>query len=306
MKQVNKQCYFEQTKAYLMVGFCFLCFCSLKAAGEKEDFFFDRLLQQFEEEGSFQRFDGIPATQDLLVQESYWFQDLNQQPHISANVFHNQERQGVVLASKSEGKVNEQTKYIFNNTEGTEVKDVFTYAFRNIFSFIVIRYQTPEGKEEFSTTFSAYLNKDKNFTIESHWDSGAYPNGYSFYNFQVWADNLIKLDLLVDEIIQSLNEEAPIGEIYTTKEPSIFIAQQSEVSGMIILDIINKSQLKNAQLSGKKKNVGAESSSLFNYDLQLTGALKEKVTFQNDDVELMINGSLGIKEVKEGQTSGVG
>ncbi len=299
MKQIYTHQRNQMFSACLWVGlFFFFSYSYVTASDSIESFFLDRLFQRFEKVDQFERIGGIPATQDILVSQSYWLESLQKEQYFSANVFKEQERQGVVLATRSKDKVREYTKYIFNNTPGTEVKDVFTYAFRNLFSFVVTRYQTPAGTEEFSTTFSAYINKDANFAIESHWDAAIYTQGYDFYNFQVWADNMVKLELIVDDIINSLNLEAPIGEIYTTKEPGIFIAKQDFVEGMIVLDIVNKSGLKTASLSGQQRLSKSGKATDFNFALKLSGALKEKISLKNKG-ELTINGSLGLKAIKE-------
>ena len=194
---------------------------------------------------------------------------------VSGKIMEDGAKQGVFLASRSEGVVYEPAKYMVNHLNGGEVEEIFNYAFNNIFSFIVTKYKTSKGETEFSTTFSAYQNQDGTLNLESHWLANKYPTDHTFFNFQVWARNMKQLEVAVGDILKNVLIDRELNEVYSTKSPKVYLAKQIQHGRLLDLEIINERGIRNVQVPGKI----AQNGQFFpkSIRLALSGTPTEKV-----------------------------
>ena len=195
----------------------------------------------------------------------------------SADAVANGERIGLVMGLKSEGSVYEHSKYVTDRINGAEIKDIFSHSFRNIFPLLVSKYQTPEGNTEVTCSFSAFLDAEEGFTLESHWNTEEYSKGETFYNFQLWAEDIGKLELVVGEVLTKLMLKAEIAEVYTTKSPKVYIARQSYQNGMLVLDVVNRAGIEQVALSGSRESEFLIERTPTAMTVNLSGAEKERV-----------------------------
>ncbi len=212
----------------------------------------------------------------------------------SAQGFRQNERVGVLFAVKSEGEVYEHSKYITDRIDGAEINRVFAHSFRNIFPLLVTQFTTPDGNGEFSCNFSAFLGDEGGFKVESHWNKEEYTFGETFYNFQLWAENMSKLEVLVDEVLTRLMTQADIGEVYTTKAPQVYIAKQQKENGMLVLDIVNASGVREILLSGSKESEFLTETIPLEVKMHLSGSARETITIPAQN-QLFVGGDLKIR-----------
>ena len=200
---------------------------------------------------------------------------------VSGQIMENDIKEGVFLASRSEGRVYEPAKYMAKHLDGGQVEEIFNYAFNHIFSFIVTKYITEAGATEFSTTFSAYQNQDGTLNLESHWLASQYPKDKTFFNFQVWARNMKQLEVSVGDILNNVLSNRSLNEIYSTKSPKVYLAKQIQQGQLLDLEIINEKGIRTIQIQGSTKYNGQS----FPNPIQLTlsGATKERISLPIDE-----------------------
>ena len=96
----------------------------------------------------------------------------------------------VILATKTENGVYEHTKYICDRLLGAELLSVSTIEIRE-HTFIKSIIKNTDGSKEFVLSFSGKLtNNDTNFAIDSHWNIDKYENNATYYNFQIWTNQI--------------------------------------------------------------------------------------------------------------------
>ena len=209
----------------------------------------------------------------------------------SADAVVDQERIGVVLGLKSAGEVYEHSKYITDRINGAEIEEIFSHSFRNIFPLLVTRFKTPEGAVELSCSFSAFLNKDQGFTLESHWNKEEYSSGETFYNFQLWAADIEKLEVVVGEVLTRLMLTADVTEVYTTRSPKVYIAKQAYENGRLLLDVVNQAGIAEVTLTGSRESEFLIEPTPMAMTVNLSGARQERVVIPAS-TELYVGGGL--------------
>ncbi|GLR19088.1 DUF6923 family protein [Portibacter lacus] len=153
-----------------------------------------------------------------------------------------------ILALKTENGVYEHTKYICDRLLGAELISVSTIDI-NEQPFIKSIIKNADGTFEYVLSFSAKLiNKDNNFSIESHWNLDRYEQEVTFYNFQIWTNSLDDLFLLGEEVLNLINVVNPISEYNNTKAPTVFVRKGKYTNGALDLQIINTNATENVIL----------------------------------------------------------
>lgn len=212
----------------------------------------------------------------------------------SAAVYRENRKIGMLLAVKSIEEVVEPAKYAIELLKGVEVKSIFTHDFRNIFPFVVSEYHNTEGKTEYSCSFSAYQDANQVFAIESHWNREDYTRGQTYYSFQLWAENMEKLEIMVGEIITKLSQMGPIGEIYTTKAPKVFISKQNNQNNILTLQVVNRSGARQITIYGNTGLPKKKGPAAYEMQVSLSGQEFETVAIPVDN-HFQIVGNLKVK-----------
>ncbi len=145
----------------------------------------------------------------------------------------------VVLATKTENGVYEHSKYICDRLLGAELLSVSTITIRNQ-SFIKSIIKNVDGTVEFVLSFSGKLSDDsENFEIESHWNIDKYEDSVTFYNFQIWTNEIDDLIKLGEETLELFNVQKPIISFNNSNPPSVFVKKGVYKKGSLELEIVN-------------------------------------------------------------------
>ncbi len=143
-----------------------------------------------------------------------------------------------VLALKTENGVYEHTKYICDRLLGAQLVSVSTIEIKGQ-SFIRSLIRNKEGALEFVLSLSAKTTDYNKFSIESHWNLDKYENDKTFYNFQIWSNNLDNLLLLGEEVITLLEAQKPVVEYNNSKPPSVFVRSAKYINGKLKVQVVN-------------------------------------------------------------------
>jgi hypothetical protein len=144
-----------------------------------------------------------------------------------------------ILILKTENGVYEHTKYICDRLLGAELISVNTIDI-NGQSFIKSIIKNTDGTNEFVLSFSAKaVNNDENFAIESHWNLDQYEQDVTFYNFQIWTNEVDDLFLLGQEVLNLLEAQKLISTYHNSTPPTVFVRKGMYYNGALDLQIIN-------------------------------------------------------------------
>ncbi|WP_321827677.1 DUF6923 family protein [Maribacter dokdonensis] len=141
---------------------------------------------------------------------------------------------GSLMVIKTDNTVYEHSKFICDRFLGAQLLSVSNIQLREK-DFIKSIIKQPDGSLEFALTFSARVNAEGNFTIESHWNIDAYTSNTAYYNFQIWSNSVDDLLLLADEILDLLEANSEISEYTGSTPPPVFVKSASYKNGEVLL-----------------------------------------------------------------------
>lgn len=175
-----------------------------------------------------------------------------------------------LMVIKTENQVYEHSKFICDRFLGAQLLSVSTIQLREQ-NFIKSIIKQPNGEQEFALTFSARLNTNNQFVIESHWNIDAYQKDALYYNFQIWSSSIDDLLILGEEVLTLLEVNSPIEGYAASPPPPVFVKSASYKNGKVSLNLINNNNSKSVLLEGGMKRT--ETSSTEN--IGLSTALNE-------------------------------
>lgn len=143
-----------------------------------------------------------------------------------------------ILALKTENGVYEHTKYICDRLLGAELISVSTIEIEGQ-QFIKSLIRNTDNTVEFVLSFSAKIENNNNFSIESHWNLDKYESDVTFYNFQIWSNSLDDLYLLGKEVLSLLDTEKPVTTYNLSTPPTVFVRKGKYKNGVLDLQIVN-------------------------------------------------------------------
>jgi hypothetical protein len=173
-----------------------------------------------------------------------------------------------LMVIKTENQVYEHSKFICDRFLGAELLSVSTIQLREQ-NFIKSIIKQPNGDQEFALTFSARLDSDNQFVIESHWNIDSYPKDALYYNFQIWSSSIDDLLKLGEEVLMLLEVNSPINSYASTAPPPVFVKSASYKNGKVYLNLINNNNSASALLEGGMKRTETSTTE----DIQLSTAL---------------------------------
>ncbi|MEP3371096.1 MAG: T9SS type A sorting domain-containing protein [Maribacter dokdonensis] len=159
---------------------------------------------------------------------------------------------GSLMVIKTDNTVYEHSKFICDRFLGAQLLSVSNIQLREK-DFIKSIIKQPDGSLEFALTFSARVNAEGNFTIESHWNIDAYTSNTAYYNFQIWSNSVDDLLLLADEILDLLEANSEISEYTGSTPPPVFVKSASYKNGEVLLNIVNNNNSESIDLEGGLK-----------------------------------------------------
>lgn len=143
-----------------------------------------------------------------------------------------------ILTLKTNNGVYEHTKYICDRLLGGEILSIGTL-FIDEHPFIKTVIKNPGGEIEHVVSFSIRESKDFTYTIESHWNLDKYTKDESFFNFQIWSNNVDNLYTLSQNIIELFKNERNIKEFKISTPPKMYVRKGNYKNGKLNLNIIN-------------------------------------------------------------------
>ncbi|MFC4097115.1 T9SS type A sorting domain-containing protein [Euzebyella saccharophila] len=170
---------------------------------------------------------------------------------------------GALMVIKTENKVYEHSKFICDRFLGAQLLSVSNIQLREK-DFIKSIIKQPDGNTEFALSFSARLNGDNEFVIESHWNIDMYPSDTAYYNFQIWSNTVDDLLALADEILNLLEANAAINVYKGSTPPPVFVKSAKYAKGEVILSLVNNNRAGGIDLEGgikRTETMGTETMS---------------------------------------------
>lgn len=202
----------------------------------------------------------------------------------AVDVFREEKRVASVFATTSENGVYEHTKFICDRLHGARIEQIWEHPIDGAHPFIVTKFTRPDGITEYACNFSFFQPQDRIFQLESHWNIADYTPEKSYANFQIWANNLLNLELLTREILTRIEEQA-VELVYNfTEAPEVFVQGLTYEKGILDLDIMNKAGATQLDLRGEYTVTETMGAQPFQATAQLNGARQDQVQLQTDGV----------------------
>lgn len=175
-----------------------------------------------------------------------------------------------LMVIKTEDQVYEHSKFICDRFLGASLLSVSTIEIRGQ-KFIKSIIKQPDGNIEFALSFSARMNKENQFVIESHWNMDAFTANSMYYNFQIWSNNVDDLFVLGEEILSLLEVQSPIAGFRNSEPPAVFVKTARYRRGSIQLEIVNTNQSNKISLEGGLKKTETAITENLGLELALNG-----------------------------------
>ena len=157
-----------------------------------------------------------------------------------------------LMVIKTDNSVYEHSKFICDRFLGAELLSVSTIQLREK-DFIKSIIKQADGSIEFALTFSARVNNNDDFILESHWNIDAYAPNTSYYNFQIWSNSVDDLLKLGDEILNLIEVNSAIADYQSSTPPPVFVRSASYDKGKINLNIVNNNYSTSISMNGGMK-----------------------------------------------------
>ncbi|WP_430928514.1 DUF6923 family protein [Polaribacter marinivivus] len=190
----------------------------------------------------------------------------------------------VVLATKTENGVYEHTKYICDRLLGAELLSVSTIEIRE-HTFIKSIIKNTDGSKEFVLSFSGKLtNNDTNFAIDSHWNIDKYENNATYYNFQIWTNQIDDLLLLGEKALELFNSKREITAYNNSTPPAVFVKKGKYVNGTLELEVVNRNKTETITYSSGFKRTETSQTEFANKTISLDGSYLNSMVINTGNV----------------------
>ncbi|MBT8179121.1 MAG: T9SS type A sorting domain-containing protein, partial [Eudoraea sp.] len=188
----------------------------------------------------------------------------------SVDYLKDMETVSALMVIKTEEQVYEHSKFICDRFLGASLLSVSTIEIRGQ-KFIKSIIKQPDGSIEFALSFSARLNKENQFIIESHWNMDAFTANSMYYNFQIWSNTIDDLFVLGEEILSLLEVQGPIAGFRNSDPPPVFVKTARYHRGAVQLEIVNTNESNNISLAGGLKKTETAITESLGVELALSG-----------------------------------
>ena len=178
-----------------------------------------------------------------------------------------------LMVIKTDNNVYEHSKFICDRFLGAELLSVSTIQMREN-NFIKSIIKQADGSIEFALTFSAHVNENDEFVVESHWNIDAYAPNTSFYNFQIWSNSIDDLLKLGDEILNLLEVNGAIVDYKSSTPPPVFVRSASYEKGKINLNIVNNNYSSSISMEGGMKKTETSCTDTMNLTTPIDGKVE--------------------------------
>ena len=211
--------------------------------------------------------DILPNTQAIESSPTDLINMTNASELFSVDYVKDDKTVAVILATKTENGVYEHTKYICDRLLGAELLNVSTIEIKE-HTFIKSIIKNVDGSTEFVLSFSGKVVNDK-FEIESHWNIDKYEQGATYYNFQIWTNQIDDLVKLGEEALSLFNTQKEISNYNNSTPPTVFVKKGKYVNGTLELEVVNKNKTETITFSSGYKRTETSSTEYANKDINL-------------------------------------
>ena len=194
----------------------------------------------------------------------------------SVDLFDGDQRLAVALGIKSEG-VYEHSKYVCDRVKGAEIRNIFTHKIDGEHDYTVTYFQNRYGDIEYNTNISLYVADDQTFVLDSYWDLDAYDDSKTYYNFQIWANSMDRLEAITNEILALLEAKLPISTYNFSDIPKVYAKSLYYENESVVLNVVNQAGADTVQLIGNGLQVETGDRRDFVYTLPLNGELEQQI-----------------------------
>ncbi|WP_291866790.1 T9SS type A sorting domain-containing protein [Maribacter sp.] len=188
----------------------------------------------------------------------------------SVDYLKNTETVSALMVIKTENKVYEHSKFICDRFLGAELLSVSNIQVRE-HDFIKSRIKQADGNIEFALTFSARLDENDKFVVESHWNIDTYQDNTMYYNFQIWSNSVDDLVLLGEEILDLLESNTTIESYKGSTPPPVFVKSASYKNGKINMQVVNNNRSNEIYLEGGLKRTETSDADRMTLQTNLEG-----------------------------------
>lgn len=180
------------------------------------------------------------------------------------------ETSSALMIIKTDSKVYEHSKFICDRFLGAQLVSVSTIQLREK-DFIRAIIKQADGATEFALSFSARLNANDQFVIESHWNIDAYEDDTSYYNFQIWSNSVDDLLKLADEILSLLESNAAIADYICSSPPPVFVKTARYERGRVHMKVVNNNRSEAISLNGGIKRTETSKTEQVGLQIPIAG-----------------------------------
>jgi hypothetical protein len=191
----------------------------------------------------------------------------------SVDYLDNSETISALMVIKTDYNVYEHSKFICDRFLGAELLSVSTIQIREQ-NFIKSIIKQADGSKEFALTFSARVNDNDEFVVESHWNIDAYERNTAYYNFQIWSNSIDDLLSLGEEILNLLEANGAIATYTSSTPPPVFVRSASYESGKINLNIVNNNYSTSIVMEGGMKSTETSETNQLSLTTDLEGKIE--------------------------------
>ena len=190
----------------------------------------------------------------------------------------------VILATKTENGVYEHTKFICDRLLGAELLSVSTIEIREQ-QFIKSIIKNTDGTKEFVLSFSGKLSSDtNNFEIESHWNLDKYTENETYYNFQIWTNQIDDLITLGEEALELFNVKRDITTYNNSTPPPVFVKKGKYRNGSLELEIVNANKSTSFVYDAGFKRTETSATQYSNETIALSGEFLNPLVINTGNV----------------------
>ena len=192
--------------------------------------------------------DLVPKNQTFISTPHDLIEMTNAHDVLGIDIYNEDKRNGSILATKS-SNVYEHTKNICDRLNGAQIDQIGQYIIGDI-PFVVIKFINSYGQVEYNVNFSFYDVSDHEVVLESHWNLSDYPKGKTYYNYQVWANNLTNLETMINSMMKKLTQQKTIRETHIGQVPKVYVKTVIYQNHKLNLVLEKPAQLLEIKLKG--------------------------------------------------------
>ena len=224
----------------------------------------------------------IPGTETYISSPEDLTDITNATQVLSVDIFDSEKRVASIFATRSEEGVYEHTKFICDRLNGAAIEQIWEYPIDEQNNFILTKFTRENGITEYACNFSFFKLGEDRFQLESHWNLAHYTQDHIYGNFQIWANNMGNLQMVVQEVLLMIQSKGVIETVNFTGTPEVFVEKVGYQKGVVTLDIVNKIGASQLNIHGALNATETSDAEAFTKMVLLNGMEKEQIEFETE------------------------